>query len=419
MTGKQKLILAFLILVFGAHIFMSASNHPARGGDFRGFLIAGERILHGDFLYQDSRVATNVTWPPFFAIFIIPFSLLARIHVQFAQLIWYLFNAALFFLTVRLWCRIIGKWPFAWFDEKQPGSLYSMSVFLPIVFVVISIFRVFEPLQMNIILLYFMSLAVYQYQNKNDVKAGAWLGLAAAIKVFPGLMAPYFIYRKKWKLLFTFGLTGLALTLLPMIRYGFTGYIANLQAWSHIALQGGYPVGGINQSFYAMAARWIASDAWALVTVKLPAPDPYALGTVLSGWLHRGFYLAALFALAVAAHRKKVNSPALEGAFLIAAAMLFSPIAWRNYFILTYPAYFVLYNIWQEKKDRFLLWGILVSVFLVSFLQIVGQFHKHLRGFFNCVISSLTTGTILLLILIVYVIMKGMVPVRLSSDQPE
>lgn len=74
MKVRKPVVLLILFLIVVPNIFISLSTDRSRGGDFRGFLIAGDRLLHGRFLYEDSRVGTNVTWPPFFAVFIIPLS---------------------------------------------------------------------------------------------------------------------------------------------------------------------------------------------------------------------------------------------------------------------------------------------------------------------------------------------------------
>lgn len=404
---KKRLVVLFLFILFVPNIFVSASTHPSRGGDFRGFLNAGDRFIEGRFLYEDSRVATNVTWPPFFAVFIAPFSLLARLNLPLTQVIWYIINALLFLLTVDIWCRLFFEQPIGWFSENKPHSFYSLSVFMPLVLIAQSIFKVFVPLQMNILVLFLMSLSFLHLKEEKHYLSGFWLGLISAIKVFPVLVLPYFIFRKKFKALFACILTGLLLTLLPVMRYGWEEYLHNMQAWIQISLLGGYPLGGLNQSVYAMIGRWVASDPFTLISQKLPAPTADSTGGLVTIWLHRGFYVAILGAFFYWLFKRDYGFLAIEAAFMIITAMLFSPIAWRNYWIIIFPGYFVLYNLYLKDKDQVLSYGIWISFFLVTVLQVIGQSSKVLRGFFMTVISNQTVGALILLFLILYVIQKN------------
>ena len=401
---KKRLVLLFLFLLFVPNIFVSASTQHSRGSDFRGFLNAGNRFIEGKFLYEDSRVATNVTWPPFFAIFIAPFSLLARLSLPLSQVIWYLINAFLFILTIDIWCQLFYDQRLGWFNEGHAHSFYSLSIFIPLVLIAQSVFKVFVPLQINILVLFLMSLSFLHLREEKNYLSGFWLGLISAIKVFPVLVLPYFIYRKKFKALFICIVTGLVLTVVPVLRYGWGNYLHNLQVWIQISLLGGYPLGGLNQSMYAMIGRWVASDPFIIMSERIPAPPVDSAGSIAAIWLYRGFYLMLLGAFFYWLHKRNYKSLAVEAAFMIVLAMLFSPIAWRNYWIITFPGYFVLYNLYlkDDAKDKVLFYSIWISFFLVTVLQVVGQSNGALRGFFMSVISNQTLGALLLLFGLLY-----------------
>jgi hypothetical protein len=403
---KKRLVRLFLFILFIPNIFISASTHHSRGSDFRGFLIAGDRFIEGRFLYEDSRVATNVTWPPFFAIFITPFSLLARLNLPLTQVIWYIINALLFLFTIDIWCRLFYERPIGWFSENKPHSFYSLSIFIPLVLIAQSVFKVFVPLQLNILVLFLMSLSFLHLKEEKNYLSGFWLGLISAIKVFPVLALPYFIYRRKFKALFVCVVTGLVLTLGPILRYGWGDYLHNLQVWIQISLSGGYPLGGLNQSMYAMIGRWVASSPFIIMSQKLPTPPLDSLGSIAALWLYRGFYILLLGIFFYWLYKQNYRFLAMEAAFMIVLAMLFSPIAWRNYWIITFPGYFVLYNLYlkDDAKDKVLFYSIWISFFLVTVLQVVGQIIGPLRGFFMCVISNQTLGALLLLFALLYYI---------------
>lgn len=406
---KKRLVLLFLFALFVPNIFVSSSTHHSRGSDFRGFLTAGDRFIEGRFLYEDSRVATNVTWPPFFAAFIAPFSLLAHLNLPLTQVLWYLINALLFLLTIDIWCQLFYEKHLDWFKENKPHSFYSLSIFIPMVLIAQSIFKVFVPLQMNILVLFLMSLSFLHLKEEKYLLSGFWLGLVSAIKVFPVLVLPYFIYRKKFKAFFACIVTGLVLTLVPVFRYGLEDYIHNLQAWIQISLLGGYPLGGLNQSIYAMLGRWIASDPFALISQKLPTPAIGSEGSLIALWLYRGLYITTLIGFFYLLHKRKYKFLAVEAAFIIIVAMLFSPIAWRNYWVIIFPGYFVLYNLYLKEKikGKVLFYSIWSSFFLVTVLQVVGQTGKVLRGFFMTVLSNQTLGALILLFALFYSVFKN------------
>lgn len=403
---NKRLVIFFLFILFIPNIFVSASTAPSRGGDFRGFLIAGNRFVEGNFLYEGSSVATNVTWPPFFALFIAPFSLLARISLPLTQVIWYIINALVMILTIDIWCRLFYHKPLAWFDQNKPHSFYSLSIFIPIILIAQSIFKVFVPLQMNILVLFLMSLSFWELKKENDSSSGFLLGLVSAIKVFPALVLPYFLYRRKFKAFGVCIATGLLLTLLPVLRYGWADYVHNINAWIQISLKGGYSLGGLNQSVYAMIGRWVASNPFALISEKLPAPPLDSTGSIIAIWLHRGLYVATFGIFIWMLAKRRFSFMAIEGAFLIILAMLFSPIAWRNYWVITFPGYFVLYNLYSRNKSKVLFYSVWISFSLVTVLQVVGQTDKILRGFFMAVLSNQTIGALLLLFGLFYYIYR-------------
>ncbi len=399
---KKRWINVFLFLLFVPNIFVSASTHRSRGGDFRGFLVAGERFLDGTFLYHGSSVATNVTWPPFFSLFIVPFTLLARISLPMTQVLWYITNAALLIVTIDIWCRISYRKPLGWFDETRRLSFYSMSVFIPLVLITQPIFKVFVQLQLNVLILFLLSLTFFYLQDDRECLSGLYLGFATALKAFPILVIPYLAYRRKSRTIVVMALSTIVLTMLPALRYGAQDHIQNLAAWFRISLSGGYPLGGLNQSAYAMIARWIASDPFILMKVKLPPPPVDGVASMVSMWVFRGMYVSfvALFLLVI--HRCGQRIFAAEAAFMVTLCMVFSPIAWQHYWILTLPAYFVLHSLYEESRSRALFYAIWASFVVITVLSVIGQTGKIVRGFLLCVTSHLTIGAFILMFALLY-----------------
>jgi len=404
-TGKTGALATILLLVVPM-IFVSASTQKSRGGDFRGFLVAGERFIHGDFLYEGSSVGTNVTWPPFFALFIVPFAALARINLPFAQVMWYLLNTLLFFIAVGLLRGVYRNKPFGWFIESKGDTFWTPAVFIPVVLVLGPFVDNVLSLQISPLLLFLLAMGISNLHEKRPVRAGIWLGLAGAIKAFPVLIILYLIYRKEVRAMLSMALSGLMFTAMPILRYGFHDFIGNFRAWIDLSLAGGYPYGGLNQSFYALIARFVSGDAFNLLTTRLPSPGPHDPAGIASAWIYRLSLLALIGALLWFIRRNKFRSLGVETAFFITLMTVFSPIAWRHYFVLMVPAWIILTAFWLEKKDKILGWMTVSSGVLITGGYIIGTLSRPVRSVLLNVTSHFTLGALVILAGLLYCVHK-------------
>ncbi|MCA0444685.1 MAG: DUF2029 domain-containing protein [Bacteroidetes bacterium] len=387
-----------LILISIPLLFFAYQVRPAIGGDFRGFLVAGDRFLAGDFLYLGSGVASNVAWPPFFAIFISPFSLIAHYSMGLSQEVWYLFNLILFFLSVDVWYRFYTGRPIQWFAVNHPDSVFSPPILLTLLMVIALWFKVMEILQMNTIVLYLMSLSLFLGHKNRENEAGIVMGLVIAIKAFPLLAASWFLFRRQYRAFFISGFAALFFTLLPVLRYGPEAYIQNVEAWIQVAFSGGYPISGLNQSLYALIGRWASVNPFDYLDAKILAPEKGSFPDLFTVWSHRVLLLISFGWVGFKIWKSKDPAPVISAAIIIILTLLFSPIAWRNYFIISLPGYLIL-NLYlhstPDKRVKTLLWS---AFFLTSVLFVLGETHIVLRNFVLSVMSQMTIGTLILLI---------------------
>jgi hypothetical protein len=399
---KQWLVWLLLFLLFVPNIFIAGSTARSRGDDFRGFLIAGDRFLKGTFLYEDSRVATNVTWPPFFAVHIVPIVWIARLSVPAAQIVWYLLSTVLFGLTVAMWCRIALDQPFGWFSGNRGLKLSDPQIYWPILFSGEFLLMHAVPLQFNLVILFWVTAGFWLLYRENDLAAGAAFGLAAALKALPVIILPYLVLKRRWRAAASMVLAGTALTALPAIlRYGFPTFIQLMRSWIGLSLTGGYPVGSLNQSVYAMIARWLASDPFMLIRMRLPAPPADAPGAIASFWAVR-ILLGGCFGLLGWYVIRRKTRFALDGALLLAMMMVFSPFAWWHYWVLLFPAFFIL----TQSSEPFARRGVWIAFFLMTGLNVFGQIVHPVGGFVHCVLSNMTLGALFLIILLFRLMQK-------------
>ena len=194
------------------------------------------------------------------------------------------------------------------------------------------------------------------------------------------------------------GLWALALTALPVFRYGIPFYLDHLRTWIHLSLSGGYPVGSLNQSAYAMVARWIASDPFLLMKMRLPPPAMDDPRTLAATWVFRGLFSLFLAGFMFVAVRRRILRSEVEGAYWILLAMVFCPVAWVHYWVLIFPAVFVLWRELRRRPDPTLRWMFWGAAFLITGLNILGRIIPPVRGVAHCLLSSMTLGALVLLV---------------------
>jgi len=317
----------FVVCVLGLSILLGlVISIGSHGGDYTGFLIAGQRFIDGSFLYQGSSVGQYVTWPPFFALFISPFSVLSSISPLSAQVTWYLLNAFCVLLSVRIWSKIV---------HGIPLFMDSPEVLVPMICIFLPFLDAAKYLQVTPVILLLISLSILSLQDKRPIFSGVCMGCAVALKAYPFLFIFYLLFRKHYKSSIAMVITAFLLTLLPIFRYGLHPYIENIQAWINISFLGGYPVGFFNQSIYAMVCR----DLHFIV--------PVATRTMIASWIYRALFVGTVLAFFYKI-RKREPDEAMEGAFFLTLVMVFSPIAWHHYWILTLGAFFVLQSMWDR-----------------------------------------------------------------------
>lgn len=274
----------------------------------------------------------------FFSVFFAPFALIGKAGIPFAQCVWYCLCAVLFFMIVQAWCRLFyGKSP-AWFKQIEPFSLYDNRIIVPLVLVTGPLLSNFVELQVNVLMLFFVSMGLLAIRNEREWKAGFWLGLATAVKAYPAVFAVWLIYRKRWTALAGMAAWAAALTFLPFFRFGLDGPWVTFKRWLDISAGGAYPLTCGNQSVYAALARWILFDWQTMIRVKLVSPSAGDWGCRLASALFVLLFVLSLAVFVFLARKKRFQSIAVEGSIFCVLMVLFSPIAWKHYWTMTFPA---------------------------------------------------------------------------------
>ncbi len=260
------------------------------------------KSLHADRHLR--RAAPHPAHPPSLLL-ITPFMLLS---VPLAGLLWDLLALVALFVALAL---IAGELRLRLRPWQAAALIAFVAVWPPLLNTLLNS-------QISPLLLLLFVLAWRWARHGRSAAAGAALGLATALRLFPGLLIVYFALRRDWRLvgasLATF--TASSLILLPFIGPG--------AYWDYIA--GETP---------AATADWIASQH----NTSLVGLAYHLLGANTSAATLLGRLLTAALLLALVAltwMRRRIPFVRDEATFLayVPAALLATPILWQHYFVV-------------------------------------------------------------------------------------
>jgi hypothetical protein len=191
--------------------------------------------------------------------------------------------------------------------------------------------------------------------------------------------------------------TAALLTLSPMLWYGPHDYLVNLRGWLNISMHGGFPLGGAQQSVYSMLGTWITADMHTVIHTKIVHPPFDTFGSQLTIWLHRLLFGGLLAAYFFIVRYRRFRDVGFEGAFFMLMMILFSPVAWKHYWVMSFPAVFVLWKVVLTEKNRVVHWLLWISFVLISVFSVIGSMIRPFRAFINQVLFHYTTAGFVLL----------------------
>lgn len=283
----------------------SAAHH---GPDFRDFLSGGARLIAGTNLYEGSGAYNGFIGPPFQAMLHAPFAAIAIASPSAALWAWVALSFAALVAGISLWAGAL----------RVPAT--SPAVLAAAVTLWFPFYRESQAQNMTALLLFLAALAARALSRARDGEAGMWMGLAAALKLFPGLALVYFAARGRWRAVIAGAVAGAAFTLVPMFRYGIGGFVALWKEWLRTRQVSVWPSNFQSQSLpHAVRLLWPGDARAGAATVAFLA---LVAVTVLIAWSRRRMPMAA----------------GGEMAFVTLAAFLASPIGWIQYWILALPA---------------------------------------------------------------------------------
>jgi alpha-1,2-mannosyltransferase len=320
---RLRFLLIFAGLILSLVLFLGKVKNEMH--DFQVNYTAGQRLDLGETLYRswkpdpgwESDGHWQFKYSPFSALLYLP---LAWLPLAAAKAIWYylvIFSACmLIFLSLKL----------ASFERGRilPAALIS--------FLVLSKYflRELQLGQINAVItaiLMGMTWSLAKDEDnpsaKDERTAGLFWGLASALKPYALIFLPYFLWKKKWRVLAA-GMIVLAVSLcVPIFFYGPRGNLSVIKEW----------IGSLSQSTPSL----------------FTSQDNVSLLACLVKWTGNGSVAIALFGAIVAAlalwtllfilkGSRLRPSVLAESALLLVFIPLLSPLGWDYTFLSAFPA---------------------------------------------------------------------------------
>lgn len=227
----------------------------------------------------------------------------------------------------------------------------------------------------NILIFFLLVAALRALQRDRDATAGALVGLAAALKITPALLLPYFAYKRWWRACAAFVGAAVVLSLLPALALGFEHTLALLVSYYDVMLEPFAREGAItqglaaNQSLGAVLQRYLTD----IPSLRLDSGrlrfNPVSLDVETVRMILRAVGVALLAALAwVCRSPGRGLRSATEYALVLIAMLLVSPRSWKHHYVVMALPYLCLLA-WAARAEtrwrRGLLATLVVSQLLV------------------------------------------------------
>jgi Glycosyltransferase family 87 len=362
--------------------------YSTNAGDFRSYYHAGTYMKNGlspyYFYIPEEGWKSMFSYPPFFALLMLPFSLLP---IGVAALIWNVLSLAALF---RVYALIDG---FLDLRKHLNTIQYRYFVFFTILFTIRFILYNFDLTQSTLIVMWGTMESLRLIKNDKFVIGSLLLSAVISVKLLPLVILPYLIYRAYLK---EFGLTILFILLLnclPIFVYGKTGFLQILNEWFRIVnpsnIEFTLNQNAGDESTHGLSAFVPAffSDStirYGLRRHFLSLNSSQIIGLLL---VFRLFFIAlTLYFLRLKPFKKTVSNTQFvwEVSYLLMVIPLLFPQQMKYAFALLLPAfsYLIFYMMTMEKNTKFRFLILLMSlVFMLTTITtdgIIGkQFYEY------------------------------------------
>lgn len=299
----------------------------------------------------------RATYPPTFLVAFEPLTLLSP-HAAY----WTWFAINVIGLVAALWMLFRDFWGI---DPFMAMALVALAMLYP------PLWEHFRFAQCQILILVMLILIMRALRRGDERAAGLWLALATLLRVFPILLAGYFIARRRWRAI-VYTVVGGAIG--AVITIAFVGLGRSLD-FRHA-------IGFVVSPFWLehdgnlSAAAFLSHLYWHWGGLALP--PALEIARIVTS---RGVELA-LFAVSIFVTADAGSSEEQELAWLplwIAAMIIVAPTAWLNYLVMLYLPFAVFLRAARagrlsERASRMAIISYLIP--LVEFVVAAWLYHR-------------------------------------------
>lgn len=322
-------LIAVTLPIIAIHFAAITHRRALHPGDFNVSREFGRRFFGGEYLY---RGGLHFPYLPSAAMY---FSPLAMMPAPVAFIVSYSLAIACLLLIFRMLHAMI---------RGQSPALESRGFLIAALALVLGIHYVIRDLDdggPNIILLAIMVTGIYSVWNRREAIGAAWLGLAAAIKVTPGIFIPFFLWKRKWRAAIYTAAAAAFWIALPMVRMGPSGWWIHQREWAMSAV--GFALGHNQAADYYYGAEHIQNQSLRAAILHLLEKNSASAPVARSASIAAAFALVAAFCWLTASRSIRPDDPALfEFSGLLVLVPLLSPITWVQHLVLTIPALYLI-----------------------------------------------------------------------------
>jgi arabinofuranan 3-O-arabinosyltransferase len=340
----RRALAAVVVLALAAALFSfkAAEKMP----DFEVYWRAGARAAAAAPLYRVEDGHYVHKYLPAFAILAIPAGLLP---LEVSKAAWFFIATALLFVLVAVSVQLMPE------RRKPTWFLVLMTV------VLLAKFYGRELIlgQVNVLLGAVLVAAVFMIRRGRESAAGFLMALAIVVKPYAIIFVPWLAARRSWRAISASAAGLLAVLLIPVTVYGFSGTIALHVDWWRTVRDSTAPnlLNADNVSLAAMYAKWFGPG------------DTAALLAVLTAGL-----LVTLAIVLFALRRPVIFPEALEAALLLTFIPLFSPQGWDYVFLIATPATMLIVNYFDRLPMAMrMISGAAVATIAFSIYDVMGR----------------------------------------------
>ncbi len=406
-------LLVGVVLVAAVAVALVAARSD--GGSLHVYRVAATKLVHGQDMYERTPGVAAFSYPAVLALPVVPLLTMS----QWMQAVtWQFINVLMLIGCLLLLRRCID--PMLPADLRERGRLPWYAYVL---FALLAGRHLISPVESrshDLIIFAAMLLAAIAYRRGRGIVAGAWGGLAAALKATPLLLLPLFLWQRRFWASLAFVLVLTAATLLPDLIYP----RSDGRLWSVAWYQ--KFVSGLKVAAPADREAWVAwnqlnqnlaGTVYRLSRSPEPRPTPrpdvslwHPSEAVLRG-VTLALQLGLLMILAACTHGGRTRGLRPdelatqrigEFALVLCAMSLLSPMSSKAHFcVLALPIAYCLSD-FLFRRHSAVLGALLLIVFILGTLTVKNMIGRRLGNLFLAY-GSVMWCTVALLLATIYV----------------